>query len=44
LIPFVNKKIEHTNLLEEMNEFAHPDEVGLNIPRTKNYARMKHFL
>jgi hypothetical protein len=44
LIPFVNRKIEHLNLLEEQNEFAHPNEVGLNIPRTTNYARIKGFL
>jgi hypothetical protein len=44
LIPFVNRNIEHLNLLEELNEFAHPNEVGLNIPKTENYARIKHFL
>jgi len=44
LIPFVNRKIEHLNLPEGLNEFTHHSEVGFNIPKTEIYARTKHLL
>jgi len=41
MIPFVNRKIEHPNLLEELDLFSQPNEVGLNIPKTEKLCKDK---